>query len=92
MSTLSWVLKTAAKIVYGGLPEASLEESIRFMERAVELAPDNLNHHLQLGKSYLEADRPEDAREEFRQVLQLPVIEIDDPEYKQEARNLLENT
>ncbi len=89
VTTLSWVLKAVAKVVYGGLPDASIDESIRLLQRATDLAPEHINHHLQLAKSYLENNQDTEARQELQLAIQLPPKEIDDPENKREARELL---
>ncbi len=89
VATLSWILKTAAKIVYGGLPEASIEKSVEYFQRAIELAPNNINHHLHLGKTYLELGREEEAIRELQKAVDLPVQKLDDPKNKQEAEQLL---
>lgn len=89
VATLSWVLKTAAKVVYGGMPEASLEESVRYFQKAVEISPDWINHRLQLAKVYIEQGNEEKARTQLRKVLELPEDDVEDPQHKEEARELL---
>ncbi|HKJ69817.1 MAG TPA: tetratricopeptide repeat protein [bacterium] len=89
VATLSWVLKAVAKVVYGGLPEASIDESIRLLRQAATLAPEHINHHLQLAKSYTENNQDAEARQELQQALRLSPREIEDPEHLQEARDLL---
>ncbi len=90
VANLSWLLKTAAKIIYGGLPPASNEEAVELFQEAIRLQPDNIAHHLELGKTYLEMDMEEEAAASFRKVLELPATRADDPEWKQEAEGLLE--
>ncbi|MFO7769354.1 MAG: hypothetical protein R6W82_10435 [bacterium] len=90
VTNLSWFLKTAAKIIYGGLPPASNEQSVELFMEAIRLQPDNIAHRLELGKTYLEMDREEEAAASFRKVLELPATRTDDEEWKQEAEELLE--
>lgn len=90
VATLGGVLKFFAKVLYGGLPKASIEESIGYLEKAVEIAPENLEHHLDLGKSYEEADEEGKARMEYEKVLALPCREGYDDGLKKEAALLLE--
>ena len=77
------------KLIYGGLPEASAEEAIRYLERAVELAPARVPHRLELGFAYLAAGRVEEARESFARGLELPSVERYDEEAKGRARATL---
>ncbi|MDZ7374087.1 MAG: tetratricopeptide repeat protein [candidate division KSB1 bacterium] len=90
VANLSGVLKLAAKVVYGGLPPASNEEAVRYFLRAIEIKPEHINHHLELGRTYEMMKQYELARAEYQKVLELPVSDPDDPEHKQEARRLLE--
>jgi len=89
VANLSWVLKTAAKIIYGGLPPASNEEAVQLFERAIELEPDHINHHLELGKTWLEMRERDRARSEFEIALSLPPTEPDDDRNLEEAEQLL---
>ncbi len=89
VANLSWVLKAAAKIIYGGLPPASNEEAIRLFQRAIELEPDHINHHLELGKTWLEVKDEEKARAEFEIAVRLPMVEPDDGKNRSEAEQLL---
>jgi len=90
VATLSWVMRTAAKVVYGGLPEASLEESVQYFQKAIDLSPDWINHRLELAKTYIEQGNEEAARAQLNKALELPAVAMEDPEYKEEARRLLE--
>ena len=82
--------RAIVKTVYGGLPESSIDQAVRDFQRAIELE-DRLFHHLELGKTYLQMDRPEAARRELRTVLDRPAEEPFDPRYKEEARRLLDD-
>ena len=92
VANLSWLLKTAAKIIYGGLPSASNEEAVRLFEQAIEIEPDSITHHLELGKTWLEMKEKEKARAEFELVLALPEGDAEDPEWKVEAEELMKKT
>jgi len=89
VANLSWVLKTAAKIVYGGLPAASNKESIKYFKKAIEIAPNHINHHLQLAKVYIATDQDNLARQELKKAIALPVSDAEDPANKAEAKKLL---
>lgn len=90
VATLSWVLKAAAKIVYGGLPPASVSESITLFKKAIQLNPTEVNNHLQLAKVYIHEGEKADARAQLQKALSLPNRDIEDPDHKKEARELLD--
>ena len=89
VATLNWFLRGVAKVVYGGLPPASREESIRLFEKAIELEPEWIDHHLELGKVYLDMGERDKGRAELGKALSLPVIDIEDPAHKEEAGKIL---
>jgi tetratricopeptide (TPR) repeat protein len=65
--------------------QASWPKAISYMERAVELSPGRIYHHLALADIYLDTDRPRDAEAELRVVDSLPVREALDANYRQQA-------
>jgi len=87
---LGFFQRAIVKTVYGGLPESSIDQAVRDFQRALELQ-DRIFHHLELGKTYLQMDRPDAARRELESVLDMPAEEPFDPRYKKEARRLLDD-
>jgi tetratricopeptide (TPR) repeat protein len=81
--------RTFVKVVYGGIPPASNEEAVKLFRKAVELAPDRVSHHAELGRAYAALGRKDEARIELRKALALPVREKDDPESKKRATQTL---
>jgi len=67
-----WTLFNATSL--HGVPEqvVTLEEAINWLERAVQLEPDNPNYHARLGEFYREAGRPLDAMREWIRALLCP--------------------
>ncbi|MBN2105250.1 tetratricopeptide repeat protein [bacterium] len=90
LANLSWILKSFAKILYGGVPPGSNAEAVVALKKAIEINPDHINHHLELAKTYQEMGKKELMREPLETVLELPAIEPDDEEHKLEANKLLE--
>jgi tetratricopeptide (TPR) repeat protein len=89
---LPGLVRFAARVLYGGLPPASREEAVRLFRRAIELDPETIRHHLELGKTYLAMkDRPS-ARREFETVLRLPARGYRDTGWKDEAARLILRT
>lgn len=81
-----------ARTFLGGevLGEASWEGATRHLERASELEPERIVHHLELGRVYHERERPDAARERLRTVLELRPRDFHDCVYKRQARELLD--
>jgi tetratricopeptide (TPR) repeat protein len=77
------------RVVYGGLPDASRETAIRHLEKAAELSPARIPHHVELGFAYLAAGRTADARRSFELALALPSTELYDESAKTRARAAL---
>lgn len=86
---LAWWERLGAAAL-GGLPEASLDEAARLLERAIVLEPDeSIRHRLLLARVHLEAGRKAAARAELEILLALPPADLDDPARQAEARALL---
>ena len=77
------------RLIYGGLPEASKEEAVRQLEKAVALAPQRVPHHLELAFAYLALGREGEARASFARGLALPSVELYDESAKMRAREAL---
>lgn len=89
VATLGATTRFFVRIIYGGLPDASVEKAVQHLERAVALAPGVAPHHLELGFAYLAADRPADARAAFNRGLALPSTGKHDEAAKSRAREAL---
>lgn len=90
LASLNWFLKAAAKIVYGGVPPgASYEAAVANFKKAIEISPNWINHHRQLGELYMRMKEWELARQEFKLALQLPIADHEDERHKKKCRKLL---
>jgi tetratricopeptide (TPR) repeat protein len=89
LATLNPLLRGFAGALFGGLPPASLERSEALLARAVRLAPDYVAPHLELARTYLEMDRPAQARAELEKALALVPRERLDGVQQARARQLL---
>lgn len=83
LADVGGVTRALALVVYGGLPAASFEEAVRCFDRAIDLRPDRLIHHVELGRTYAAMGRKDDAVKCLRKGLAMPDTEKDDPETKQ---------
>ncbi len=88
VSDLGFLERTVVKTIYGGLPDASFEQSVRDFQRAIELEKERF-HYLELAKTYLKMDRDEDAAEELRALLDLSPQGPFDEKYGYQAQQLL---
>ena len=89
LANLSSVLKFFAKVLYGGVPPGSNEESAAMFKKAIEINPEHIEHHLELARTYKYMDKKDLAKPHLEKVLELPLKEQDDKKFKKEAEQLL---
>ncbi|MFH1496329.1 MAG: hypothetical protein ABII82_00760 [Verrucomicrobiota bacterium] len=89
VASLGTVARWFVRVVYGGLPDASREQAVRHLRRAVELEPDALVHRLELGIALAGAGRAEEARAMIADGLAMPSLAKHDPQAKERAREVL---
>ncbi|HVZ58067.1 MAG TPA: hypothetical protein VG870_15525 [Chitinophagaceae bacterium] len=89
VSGLNFFEKSAIRLFYGGLPQASLEEAIRCYEKARQLEPDFALNDLELAKAYDRNGERNKAIRLLQEIPQLPVRTEDDSQIRREARDLL---
>lgn len=89
LAKMGTFMRGVVKVVYGGIPSASDEEAARLLQKAVELAPERVSHHVELGRTYLALGMKEQAKAELERGLALPNREKDDPESKKRATQAL---
>src|SRR5437773_4233464 len=90
---LSWIQRKAAALLFGGgfLAKGNWHDAQAYLEKAVALDPRKIFHRLELGEVYIDLGQYSEARAELRAVSTLPVTDVLDPEYKNEASQLLED-
>lgn len=91
VATTGILLRGIVEIVYGGLPDASLEDSAEAFEKAVSLAPGRVSHRVELGLTYAEMGEEVKARQSIERGLALPDRERDDPDTKERGRDRLDD-
>jgi len=89
LANLSWVLKAFANTFFGGLPKGSNEDSIAELNRSLEIYPDYVRTHYEIGKTYLSIKQTTKAVLSFKKALSLPVVDHLDPMYQKEAAETL---
>ncbi len=88
VATLGVIARAALRVVYGGMPDASLADAEADFRRAIEIE-DRIIHRLELAKTLVVLDREEEACEHLERALDLPLHAPRDPLYQAEARQLL---
>ena len=73
-----------------GLRTASWESAEAHLNRAIELDPGAILHHLELGRMYMWTNRPAEARTRLLMALELPVDDPMDRVSRGEAQKLLQ--
>lgn len=88
---LSGLGRLFAKTFLGGgvLGEASWDEAIRHLDRAVALDSTRIYHRLDLARVYLDRKRRDDARVQLTIAAALPLRVLADGRYRREAGELL---
>jgi len=84
---LSAMERFFAKSFLGGsvFNQASWDRAVEYLEHSVSLAPTNVYHHLDLALVYIDRKRYGDARRHLEQIATLPVVDVMDPNYQQQA-------
>jgi tetratricopeptide (TPR) repeat protein len=83
--------RTVSKVMFAKVPKgATMDNAVRDLEKAVELAPGAIEARLELARTYLELKRDADARRELERALGVPAQRPRDPELQAEAREMLE--
>ncbi len=69
--------------------EASWDDAVKYLERAVELRPAWIYHRLDLAEVLVDRKRYAEARAQLEAIAPLPIADASDPEYKARAETLL---
>ena len=73
------------------VPAGRLDDSVRYLQKAIRHNPDIITHHLELAKTYQALGKTELAREHLITVNKLPVQFSDDGMHKRNAKKLLQD-
>jgi tetratricopeptide (TPR) repeat protein len=83
--------RSVSKVLLAKVPHgASMENAVRDLEKAVELAPDDIQSRMELARVYLKLERVADARRQLERVVAIPAGRPRDPGLQAEAREQLE--
>jgi hypothetical protein len=82
MSMLNPLLKGLAQFVYGDFPPASKEDCLAHFRKAIELAPQRVVHHAEYAQALDAFGEKEDARKEWKKVMDLKPIYSQDRRFQ----------
>jgi tetratricopeptide (TPR) repeat protein len=89
ISNLNGLERTAVKLFYGGLPDASLRESIMAFEKSQSITDGFILNYFEMAKAYKMNDQPGKAIAILTKMLTVPNQTEDDPIIKEEGRKLI---
>lgn len=91
ISNLNGLERSLVKILYGGLPAASIKQSIYAFEKARTLRPEFLLNYFEMAKAYKDNDNEAKAIAYLQLMVTLPNQTEDDPNIKEMGRRLLKD-
>ena len=89
VATMGSMTKGIVSLVYGGLPNASLDKSKECFEKALKIKDDRVSHHIELGRTLAFMGKKDEARKQIESGLNMPSKERDDPDTKDRGRETL---
>ncbi|MDP1590062.1 MAG: hypothetical protein Q8M07_20080 [Prosthecobacter sp.] len=81
--------RTLGGLIYGKLPVTTNEAAVACFDRAIAINPHRLRHYIELGRTYAQMGRSEEARRYLQRGLSMPDLEYDDPELKAKGKEAL---
>ncbi|MBP1648800.1 MAG: hypothetical protein H6Q30_2245 [Bacteroidetes bacterium] len=90
LGSVSWLERRLAAIFLGSLPDGGYEDAELALLKAVDLSPQIIRHHAELGDLYMRQNRNREALIEFRQVMSLPVRLANDERAQSDAARLIQ--
>jgi tetratricopeptide (TPR) repeat protein len=89
---LSGIQRFFAKALFGGgfMSAANWDDAVMHLERAVALNPEHVYHRLELAEVYADVGQYSKAREQLAVIPTLPIRDVLDAQYKEDAAALLQ--
>ena len=89
MSCVSFAVRVAVKMMYGGLEVGSIEAAHRCLARAIELRPERLVHRVVMARILLKQNRKDEAVVELQTALGLGIEDVNAELERAEATRML---
>ena len=87
---MSGAERAAAKVLYGGIPDATIKTALNCFEKCRSFNPSYILNYLDMAKIYKEDDQSEKCISALEVLVKLPVQTEDDPAIKAEGRKMLD--
>ena len=91
LGNLNFIERTAAKLLYGSIPEGSLKKAIVAFEKSNSISNGFILNYFELAKAYNKNDEKDKAIYTINKMLLIPNHTEDDPAIKEDARRLLQD-
>ena len=85
MTQLNPILKGVAELLYGQMPPASQEKALEDFQKAIDLAPNKMNHHYSYREAKAKLGPKDKARAEYQKVVRLSPTSSEERGYQQKA-------
>src|SRR5258706_11790789 len=89
MVGLNWFLKKFAEVLYGSFPPASMDDALKNLRQATELAPKVMAHQVALGITLAAAGNWAEAKQTLEHALTMPKTWVTDDDYNKRAEERL---
>ena len=86
---INWVERQLADLLLGGLPHGGYTEGETAFKKAIQISPNVLRHHFELGMLYYESGRKEEAKKELQFASTLPIQMASDARRKARMNKVL---
>jgi tetratricopeptide (TPR) repeat protein len=91
ISNLNFAERAIVKVIYGGLPPATLAQSIHAFEKSKSITALFILNYYEMARAYKENDQKDKALASLRHMLTLPNQTEDDAAIKAKGKNLLKS-
>ncbi len=86
MAEIGGAQRLFGSILFGSIPKGSFEESEKAFKKALELNPNYVNHHLEIGLTYVDMKNYDLAKQELQKAIDLPKTTSKDDVLKAQAQ------
>lgn len=91
LGNLNFIERTAAKLLYGSIPEGSFKQAIVAFEKSNSISDGFILNYFELAKAYNKNDEKDKAIYTINKMLLIPNHTEDDAAIKEDARRLLKS-
>jgi tetratricopeptide (TPR) repeat protein len=91
VANLSWLERTAANTLFGGIPDASNEKAAEYIQKAMALDEEYVLYYYDLARVFKELGRDVNAIETCQKAIELPVLVPGDMKIKEQCKQLIDD-